>query len=315
MKQNNHLANTLSAAGDSASYDAACKRLLANKVILAWIMKSCMEEYRNCSIDEIAHKYIEGDPQIAQMALHQDEVDMIHGINTEDVSLTEGKVYYDIRFLATAPVSGELVRLIINIESQNKFFPGYPLIKRGIYYCSRMISSQHGTEFTKSNYGAIKKVYSIWICMNPSEEWENTITEYSVSEKNLIGNAKEQIENYDLMTVIMIGLGKPGQDNYEGIIRLLEVLLSSRRGVEEKKHILSEEFKIKMTAELESEVALMCNLSQGVENIGFEKGVEKATLDALRNIMESFKVTLEQAMDVMKVPEAERQEYAKLLAK
>jgi len=53
-KIDTHLAGILDTAGDSASYDAACKRLLANKVILAWIMKSCMEEYRNCSIEEIA---------------------------------------------------------------------------------------------------------------------------------------------------------------------------------------------------------------------------------------------------------------------
>jgi len=320
-KIDTHLAGILDTAGDSASYDAACKRLWTNKVILAWIMKSCMEEYRNCSIEEIAGCYSEGTPQIAQVALHQDEPDMIQGMNTEDISLNEGRVYYDIRFLAIAPVSGELVRLIINVESQNDFFPGYPLIKRGIYYCSRMISAQHGTEFTNSNYGAIKKVYSIWICMNPTEKWKNTITEYSFSEKNLLGTAKESVENYDLMTVIMICLGRPEQDNYEGIIRLLEVLLSSGRGVEEKKKILGEEFQIKMTAELESEVALMCNLSQGVEAIGFEKGlaagiecgIERTMLEAIKNLMDSLNLTKEQAMSALKVPEEEREKYMELL--
>ena len=70
-------------------------------------------------------------------------------------------------FFAVAPVSGELIRLIINIEAQNDYYPGYPLIKRGLYYCSRMISAQYGTEFTGSHYEQIKKVYSIWICINP----------------------------------------------------------------------------------------------------------------------------------------------------
>lgn len=53
MKVENILAQDINAAGDKASYDAACKRLLANKVILAWIMKSCLEEYRDCNIQEI----------------------------------------------------------------------------------------------------------------------------------------------------------------------------------------------------------------------------------------------------------------------
>lgn len=59
--------------------------------------------------------------------------------------------------MATAPKSGELIRLIINVEAQNNFYPGYPLIKRGIYYCSRMISAQYGTEFSASHYEDIKK--------------------------------------------------------------------------------------------------------------------------------------------------------------
>ena len=41
--------------------DNACKHLLANKIILAWIMKSCLEEYRGSEISEIASKYIEGE--------------------------------------------------------------------------------------------------------------------------------------------------------------------------------------------------------------------------------------------------------------
>ena len=57
MKVENILAKNITAAGDRADYDAACKRLLANKVILAWIMKSCLEEFRNFAVDEIADHY------------------------------------------------------------------------------------------------------------------------------------------------------------------------------------------------------------------------------------------------------------------
>ena len=39
-------------------YDAACKALLSEKVILARIMKGCIEEYKDCSIEEIEN-YIE----------------------------------------------------------------------------------------------------------------------------------------------------------------------------------------------------------------------------------------------------------------
>ena len=40
MKLENTLSKNITSAGDKASYDNACKRLLANKIILAWIMKA-----------------------------------------------------------------------------------------------------------------------------------------------------------------------------------------------------------------------------------------------------------------------------------
>lgn len=48
------LAKTISVAGVNAAYDNACKRILSDKNILAWIMKSCLPEYKTCSVDEIA---------------------------------------------------------------------------------------------------------------------------------------------------------------------------------------------------------------------------------------------------------------------
>ena len=56
---------------------------------------------------------------------------------------------------------------MIDVEAQNKFYPGYPLIMRAMYYSSRMISSQYGTEFEKSHYEKIRKVCSVWVCLHP----------------------------------------------------------------------------------------------------------------------------------------------------
>ncbi|TGY86957.1 hypothetical protein E5329_27620 [Petralouisia muris] len=136
MKVENILAKNIIAAGDRANYDAACKRLLANKIILAWIMKSCLEEFRDFAVDEIAEKYIEGSPRIAQMAVNPDEVndskgEQIEGSKTEDSTMREGTVTYDIRFYALVPQSKETIKLILNVEAQSDFYPGYPIIKRG----------------------------------------------------------------------------------------------------------------------------------------------------------------------------------------
>ncbi len=284
------------------------------KIILAWIMKNCLEEYRDCDVNEIAEKYIEGMPQISEVAVIPDEsnhVSMIHGAGNEDVSLTEGTVTYDIRFLAVAPVSGELIRLIINIEAKNDFYPGYPLIMRGIYYCSRMISAQYGTEFTSSRYENVKKVYSIWICMNPPKNRENSITRYYIVEENLVGNVKERKADYDLMAAVMICLGREEDSNID-LLKLLNVLLSTEKDSEDKCQILEDDFHIKMAQTLESEVSLMCNLSKGVEEKGFEKGRQEgiiAMVSALKDLQIADSIILNKIQEKFHLAEETAKRY------
>ena len=57
------------------------------------------------------------------------------------------------------------------------------IVKRNLYYCCRLVSSQYGTEFTNSHYEKIKKVYSIFICMNPPNYRKSTINQYSIQEE------------------------------------------------------------------------------------------------------------------------------------
>lgn len=313
MRAESILAKMISTAGEKAAYDNACKRLRANKIILAWIMKSCLEEYRDCGISEIASKYIEGEAQISEAAVYPDEEAeslQITGLNTEDSTINEGIVTYDIRFRAIVPGTGERISLIINVEAQNDFYPGYPIVKRNLYYCCRLVSSQYGTEFTNSHYEKIKKVYSIFICMNPPNYRKNTINQYSIQEENLIGEFGENVEYYDLLTGIIICLGDV-EDEMTGILKLLEVLLSSERSPKEKREILQEEFNIKMTQELEREVSEMCNLSEGVE----QKGIAKGITASIRNLMESMGWSIEQAMDALQIPTEERNGYLNMLKK
>lgn len=311
VEHENILSKDISNTEEKAALDASCKRLLANKIILAWILKSCVKEYCDCNINDIAEKYIEGEPQIGEIAVYPNETnsEIINGMSNEDRTLNEGTVTYDIRFMSVAPASGDHIRLIINIEAQNDFYPGYPLMKRVIYYCSRMVSAQYGTEFTNSHYENIKKVYSIWICVNPPKNRENSITSYSIAENSIVGDVHEKSENYDLMTAVIICLGAENDQNYDGVLKLLEVLLSSDRLAEEKKLILTNDFNIKMTQKLDEEVSVMCNISKGVEAKGMEKGI----LNSIRNLMDSMKLTAEQAMAALRVPESEYKKYEDML--
>ena len=62
----------------------------------------------------------------------------------------------------------------------------------------------------------------------------------------------------------------------------------------------------------------MCNLSQTVKEEGRQEGRQEGMIDgilfALKNLMESTGMNIEQAMLVLKLPEADRAKYRKLLA-
>ena len=106
------IAQGLHVTDDSAGYDAACKRVLSEKAILARIMKSCLEEYKDCDVNDIAEKYIEGQPQVSAVPVLPDEGGtVISGMDTEDKSVREGTVTYDIRFRAIVPDSEEQIVL------------------------------------------------------------------------------------------------------------------------------------------------------------------------------------------------------------
>ena len=315
------MAQGLHITDENAGYDAACKRVLSEKAILARIMKACLEEYKNCDVNDIAGKYIEGQPQVSEVPVLPDESgSVISGMDTEDKSIREGSVTYDIRFRAVVPGTEEQIGLIINVEAQNDFYPGYPIITRGVYYCCRIISSQYGREFTGSHYERIKKVYSIWICMNPPKYRKNSITRYRLVEEQLVGEAVEPVEpveNYDLLSIVMLCLGGPGGGNYEGVLRMLDVLLSNETSEAEKRKILQDDYGIQMTQTMEQEVSIMCNLSKGVEEKGIAKGmaagIANGILAAIKSLVKNMGISAEQAMSVLEIPEAERQNYRDLL--
>ena len=126
---------------------------------------------------------------------------------------------------------------------------------------------------------------------------------------------EENAWNYDLLTALIICLGDADDKETTGILKLLEALLSPERSTEEKKKILQEDFDIKMTQELEREVAEMCNLSDGVEQKGIAKGITKGIMFSIQSLMESMGWTIEQAMDALQIPTEERNGYLNMLKK
>ena len=81
------------------------------------------------------------------------------------------------------------------------------------------------------------------------------------------------------------------------IVKFMDVLLSSSRAATEKKKILEEEFGVAMNEELEREVLVMCNLSQGVKAEGREEGINIGEMRMLVKQVRKGRVTIEEAAE------------------
>ena len=312
MLQNTRVSNVISAIRDPR-LDDSCKRILAFKIILAHILKGCLDEFKDVDVNDIAEKYIEGTPVISKENIHQDEGEEISGKNTVDSSVQEGTAKYDILFDVYAPQSDNFIKMIINVEGQSRITSLKNLLRRTRYYCARMISRQYGKEFKNMEYEKIKKVVSIWVLFHPYRSMRNTIKKIHLTETNLVGNPPLLGEYYDTDEVFLISLGNKDDDNYSGLIKMLDILFSDEMDINEKKNLLERDYGIKMTEEMEEEVLGMCDYSAGIYEKGLIQGEENKLLENIKNIMEGLDMPLEKVLDILKVPKSDYEKYKKLI--
>ena len=210
-------------------------------------------------------------------------------------------------------------KIIINVEAQRKEPDKYRIINRAIFYVGRMISSQKEREFTGMNYDDIEPVYSIWICMNMQE---NSMCHIHLVQDDLI-DAKQWKGDLDIPNIIMIGLGKeiPEQDEKYELHRLLGTLLSEKLSAEEKLQRVSMEYDIPVKGNnVEKEVSIMCNLSQGIKEAGIAEGREAGIAEGQQREIEKVILnmhkkgySLEQIMDATELEEIELKSMIKKL--
>lgn len=301
----------------NAAYDQAAKKVLSQKKILAFILKRMVEEFKDESVQDIMTKYIEGTPLISQVPVHPDEtnqeIERIHGNNTEDGSISEGMVRYDILFQALVPKTKEPLMLIINIEAQGKAKPGYSILKRATYYASRMISSQRGRDFYGDDYDKIKKVYTIWICMNAPKDTGNSINRYRMMEERLHRKYHAEQWQYNILNVVMLYLGD--RKTQDDLIEMLRIIFKEKAPARVKKQQLEEAYGIRLTEGETKELSKMCNLSEGLYNSGFNDGTYGRAKTDLRNLIESTGWSLAKAMEMLRIPPEEKENLEKELQK
>ena len=278
-----YISKTLSALGDGVEkVDEKIKALLADKQILARILKYSVEEFKEYDILEIINRIEEVEilevPVDAGLShKSKNEFGKISGSSTEDNVPGEGVIFYDIRFNITK--GKKRIKVLINIEAQATTSVsrlGYHIENRMTYYLSRMISAQKEQEFFGSDYDKIKEVISIWICMDARKN-EDSIIEYQLRPEVKFGENIHP-EEINLLKGILIKIrgGKNMTQSKNKLIEMLEYVIADHS--EEKKNYLKNECGVEMTKELERKVEAMGEsmgraILQGMLEDAWDKGV------------------------------------------
>lgn len=119
----------------------------------------------------------------------------------------------------------------------------------------------------------------------PRSKKPDSIEEISLDRNTVFGN-KVNPYDIDLMRGIIIHVrtGENIKASQNVLISMLEKLLS-RTDVEEKKRILTEEYGMIMTTELEGRMRTMCNWSEAILEKGLEEGIEKGIEEGIEKGM------------------------------
>ncbi|MDE7414967.1 MAG: Rpn family recombination-promoting nuclease/putative transposase [Lachnospiraceae bacterium] len=279
--------NSVIATDRDAQYDESAKRLLGQKIILAHILVKTVDEFKGMSPKEVV-PFIEGKPYISTVPVEpgftnkssEKEGKRIVGVNTENAEINEGLVRFDIVFYVR--MKDGLSQIIINVEAQKDEPVRYELLNRAVFYVSRLISSQKERDFENTNYDDIKRVYSIWVCMNMDE---NCMSQVHLTYDNLTGSYVWKGKK-DLFNIVMIGLAKelPGRDEQNELHRLLGALLSKELTIDEKLNIIGNEYEIPVEENFRKDVSVMCNLSQGIKEDGIAIGEARGEAKIIMNM-------------------------------
>ena len=274
MKVQTHLETTLDAVEPARlQYDRNIKELLADIQVLARIIKYTVTEVQELEIEDIMSCIDSGSIEVGTVPVSPGLTNTrrVECIQTEDAVPNEGYITFDVRFTLT--YREKSVKIIINLEAQKSVDAGklgYHLENRIIFYLARLISSQKDTDFFHSDYDNLKKVYSIWICMNGYTE---SVRKVTYVPKTVYGVPKETLD-FDKVCGVIIQLRKQQSVNASKnkLIAMLEDLLRDEESSQKKKR-LTEKYGMQMTVELERRLNQMCNLSDLVVEEAMERGM------------------------------------------
>jgi len=245
--------------------DADFKRAVHNTDILSNVISKLVSELEDKDIE-----FIKG-------CVSPEEMPRVTGLNTEMHNDDDAYVIMDNLFSIDIP-GEQRVGVMLNIEAQGDPEPGYPLLRRAMFYASGVLFNQKGTVFEGCHYEKLRKTYSIWFIMQPKPGNENTIIRYPLVKIPGLKKKKTIEEDCNLLEIIMVNLGGSEKTSNKTLKMFNEIFSSDVKGEMYRKR-LQKKYNISVDDNtLESLERISMSLGEEIVNyqrrVGYNSGYE-----------------------------------------
>lgn len=161
-------------------------------------------------------------------------------------------------------------------------------------------------------YNKLPKTYIIFICTFDAHGRGRSIYTF-----RRICKEERTLEMDDDTTIVFLCTGGQDEDVDPDVKRFLNFVEGKAAEGKFVKEIEAEIERLKEHIETRREYMtlqmMVEEMAREREAASREKGREEGVMYSLRHIMDSFNVTLEKAMDTLKIPPAERSKYVSML--
>lgn len=147
----------------------------------------------------------------------------------------------------------------------------------------------------------------------------DSIQRYNLTEEVIHGNFRDDKKNYDLISIVILNLGK--KPTSHRLLNLLYLIFMDVKSSDEKESILHDDYHIDISHDMREELRKMGGLMEPAVEVAVERAVEKKSaetkkqtlLESVRNLMETLNLNSKQAMDALKISADKQKEYIALI--
>ena len=292
---------TETALEDGSGYDAAAKRLFSNKTVIAVLL--------GLIVPEISGAPDLTDIMYSPVTAENIDTESIILDNTESDPMKDSSIVFDV-LVHTADYGTYGLNIVFDIEIQNEFNPGYPILNRCIYYGSRLIDVQLRGIHGKNKYGRLRKVYCLFIRPSMGKNIKGGVQTYNMTPKITYPEgfkpAGVKQGDEDLLEIILAQEGKCS-DSDIGLLKFLNSLLSRKGdGLEEFVDTQTEEF-----AKLEEEAENMGKLEKALKEMYVAEGKAEGIIGLCQDLNYNNETIAEVLMKKLDISNSEAQKWIK----